>query len=78
MPATCPMSPAKCGISNFRCKYPNIIKDFGFLHLKLRFFTRTPLSRQSILEPVILDVKNQPIIIYNTSCARGIMEAEIG
>ena len=29
---------------------------------KLRIFTRTPLSRQSILKPVILDVKNQPII----------------
>ena len=25
-------------ISNFRCKYPDKIHDYGFLHVKLRFF----------------------------------------
>ena len=43
------MSADISGMSNFRCKYPNIIYDFGVLHVKLRFFTRTPLSRLSVL-----------------------------
>ena len=49
MPASCLMSAVIPGISNFRCKYPDIICDFGFLHAKLRFFTRTQSSRLSVM-----------------------------